>query len=47
MSKTIEVVVKLELRDDADISEVISEMDYDFRHLSIEDTDVVDVITEL
>lgn len=47
MSKTVEVVVKLELRDDADINEVISEMDYDFRHPDIKDTDLVDVITEL
>lgn len=47
MSRWIEVVVVIELDDDADVSEVVAEMDYEFSHAAIKDTEIVDVITEL
>lgn len=46
-TRTIEVVVRLTVLEDADIQEVISEMDYDFSHEAIQLTEIVDVNTEL
>lgn len=45
--RRIEIVVMLEIDEDADVQEVVSEMDYDFRHPAIRDTEIVDVITEI
>ena len=45
--RTIEVIVKLEIDEDADVSGVVDEMDYEFHHPAIKDTEIVDVITEL
>lgn len=41
--KTIEITVKLEIEDDADPQEVVSEMDYSFTHPAIKDTEVLGV----
>ena len=46
MTRTIEVVVRLQIDEDAEVSEVIQEMDYDFVYPAIKETEVVDVITE-
>jgi|APCry1669189883_1035261.scaffolds.fasta_scaffold01297_23 hypothetical protein len=46
-TRTIEVIVRLTVLEDADIQEVISEMDYDFSHEAIQLTEIVDVNTEL
>jgi hypothetical protein len=46
MTRTIEVVVKLTIDDEADVSELVAELDYEFRHPAIKDTEIVDVFTE-
>lgn len=45
--RVIEVVVAVTVRGDADISEVISEMDYHFTHEMILDTEIRDVLTDI
>ena len=45
--RVIEVVVAITVRGDADISEVISEMDYQFKHKLILDTEIRDILTEV
>lgn len=45
--RRIEVVVMLDIDEDADVQEVISEMDYVFHHPAIKDSEIVDVITEI
>ena len=45
--RVIEVVVAVTVRGDADISEVISEMNYEFRHEMILDTEIRDVLTDI
>lgn len=45
--RVIEVVVAVTVRGDADISEVISEMDYQFKHEMILDTEIRDVLTDI
>lgn len=47
MTRTIEIIVRLEIDEDADIGEVVGEMDYDFQHPAIHGTEIVDIITEL
>lgn len=43
----VQVVVTLWLRDGCDVQEVINEMDYDFRHQDILDTEISDINTEI
>lgn len=45
--RVIEIVVALRIREDADVQEVISEMDYSFAHADIIDTEIRDINTEL
>ena len=45
--RVIEVVVAVTVRGDADISEVISEMNYEFKHEMILDTEIRDVLTDI
>jgi len=40
------IIVKLNLEDGADMSEVLEEVDYEFKHKYIISTEIVDVITE-
>ena len=40
------IIVKLNLEDDADMSEVLEELDYEFKHKDIISYALVDVITE-
>jgi hypothetical protein len=46
MSRTIEVLVRLTIDEDADVPEVVAEMDYEFTHAAIEDSEIVDVYYE-
>lgn len=43
----VEITVALRIRADADISEVISEMDYQFNHDMILDSEIRDINTEI
>ena len=48
MAKMIHVTVALYLDEDADVSEVIAEMDYDFKYQDqIENMELIDVDTEV
>ena len=40
------IIVKLDLKEDADLTEVLENVDYDFKHPDIICTEIVDVITE-
>jgi len=42
----VDVVVSLWIDRDADYAEVLQEMDYEFRHPDIKETEIRDVITE-
>lgn len=44
--KLIEITVSLWIKDDADIADVISEMDYEFKHDMILDSEIRDINTE-
>jgi hypothetical protein len=43
----VQVVVTLWLRDGCNVQEVINEMDYDFRHPEIMDSEISDINTEI
>lgn len=45
--REIEIIVRLTVDEDADIAEVVAEMDYEFHHTAIKDTEIVDVVTEI
>lgn len=48
MSKMIHVTIALYLKEDADVSEVIAEMDYDFEYKDqIVNMELIDVNTEV
>lgn len=48
MTQTVEIVVRLTLADDVNVTEVLQEMDYSFTHESaIIDTEIIDVSTEV
>ena len=40
------VIVKLNLEDDADMSKVLEEVEYEFKHKDIISCEIIDVITE-
>jgi len=40
------ILVKLDLKEDADLSEVLENLDYDFKHSDIISTEIIDVVTE-
>jgi phenylalanyl-tRNA synthetase beta subunit len=43
----IELVVALWIDEDADIQEVVQEMDYAFNHPAIKETEIIDIYTEV
>lgn len=43
-TKTVEVVVKLVIDENADPQEVVAEMDYSFEHPAIKDTEVKEIL---
>jgi hypothetical protein len=45
--RDIEIVVRLSIDEDADVLEVLNELDYTFDHPSIKDTEIVDIVTEI
>ena len=45
--RKVEIVVALWIDDDADIQEVVQEMDYTFEHPAIKETEIVDIVTEI
>ena len=45
--RKVEVIVALWIDEDADISEVVQEMDYSFDHPAIQETEIVDINTEI
>jgi hypothetical protein len=45
--RKVDIVVSLYVDDDADIQEVVSEMDYTFEHPAIKETEIVDISTEV
>lgn len=46
-AQTVEVIVRLYIEKDADVTEVLQEMDYSFKYPGILATEIVDVNTEL
>jgi len=46
MTRTIEIVVRLEIDEDVDVQDVVGDMDYSFEHPAIRDTEIVDILTE-
>jgi hypothetical protein len=45
--RDIEIVVRLSIDEDADVQDIVSEMDYTFDHPSIKGTEIVDIVTEI
>ena len=45
--RKVEVIVALWIDEDADIIEVVQEMDYSFDHPAIQETEIVDINTEI
>lgn len=45
--KCVELLVRIYIDEDADVMEVVQDMDYEFRHPAIKDTCIEDIITEL
>ena len=45
--QTVEVVVRVNIKADADVQEVVSEMDYSMIHPAILLTEIVDINTEI
>jgi hypothetical protein len=46
-ARVVEITVALWIDEDADVAEVISEMNYEFKHPAIQDTEVRDINTEI
>jgi hypothetical protein len=46
-SKRVDIVVSLWIHEDADVAEVLENMNYEFTHAAIEHTEIVDVNTEV
>ena len=44
MTKTICVVVKITVKENTDINEMVEEMDYNFIHTGILDTEIIESI---
>lgn len=40
------IMVKLELKENVDVAEVLENLDYEFKHPDIICTEIVDVVTE-
>ena len=44
--RKVEIVVALWIDEDADVGDVLQEMDYSFDHPAIQDTEILDINTE-
>ena len=45
-AQTVEITVRIKIRDGANIQDVINDMNYDFEHGDILSTEVIDINTE-
>ncbi len=45
--RVVEITVALWIDEDADVSDVVSNMDYEFKHPAITDTEIRDINTEI
>ena len=45
--RRVDIVVSLWIDDDADVPAVLEDMDYEFKHPAIKDTEIIDINTEL
>lgn len=45
--KCVELLVRIYIDEDADVIEVVQDMDYEFRHPAIKDTCIEDILTEI
>lgn len=45
--KCVELLVRIYIDEDADVMEVVQDMDYEFRHPAIKDTYIEDILTEI
>lgn len=45
--KCVELLVRIWIDEDADVMEVVQDMNYEFRHPAIKDTVIEDIITEI
>lgn len=45
--KCVELLVRIYIDENADVMEVVQDMDYEFRHPAIKDTCIEDIITEI
>ena len=45
-AQTVEIIVRLKIREGVDIQDVINDMNYDFEHGDILSTEVIDINTE-
>ncbi len=43
VKRRVDVLVRMWIDEDADVTEVIQEMDYHFEHPAIDETEIVDV----
>ncbi len=47
VSRRVDIVVSLWIDKDVDVEEVLQEMDYEFTHPAIKDTEIVGVMDEV
>lgn len=47
VSRRVDIVVSLWIDEDWDVAEVLQEMDYEFSHPAIKDTEIVEVMNEV
>lgn len=45
-NKTAYVLIKMELKEDADLSKIIEDMNYELKHAGINDTEIVEYFEE-
>jgi hypothetical protein len=46
-NRRVDIVVSLWIHEGADVTEVLQEMNYEFYHPAIRDTEIIDVNTEI
>jgi hypothetical protein len=46
-NRRVDIVVSLWIHESADVTEVLQEMNYEFYHPAIRDTEIIDVNTEI
>lgn len=46
MTRTIEIIVRLEIDEDVDVQDIVNDLDYSFDHPAIHNTEIIDILTE-